>query len=180
MPAYDKNDIQRRMTGALENLKHDLAGLRTGRASTALLDPIQVEVYGANIPLNQVATVSVPEPPHYSVPVLDPPKHTPPQKASTTRGGPGTPPRAWGPQDFEGGVTPTNRQAAKDRAPVVARPTDDNHHPDQEGKAQRQIRRRGQLPLHRGHHRACQTDNGRADDEDLQMAGLYVLAHRGR
>lgn len=71
MPAYDKSDIQRRMTGALENLKHDLAGLRTGRASTALLDPVQVEVYGANMPLNQVATVSVPEPRLISVQVWD-------------------------------------------------------------------------------------------------------------
>src|SRR6478752_653348 len=62
MPAYDKNDLGRRMHGALDSLKHDLAGLRTGRASTALLDPIQVEVYGANMPINQVATVSVPEP----------------------------------------------------------------------------------------------------------------------
>ncbi|QNN65910.1 ribosome recycling factor [Sphingomonas rhizophila] len=71
MPAYDKSDLQRRMTGALENLKHDLAGLRTGRASTALLDPVQVEVYGANMPLNQVATVSVPEPRLISVQVWD-------------------------------------------------------------------------------------------------------------
>jgi ribosome recycling factor len=71
MPAYDKNDINRRMLGALENLKHDLAGLRTGRASTALLDPIQVEVYGANMPINQVATVSVPEPRLISVQVWD-------------------------------------------------------------------------------------------------------------
>ena len=71
MPAYDKNDINRRMHGALEVLKHDLAGLRTGRASTALLDPIQVEVYGANMPINQVATVSVPEPRLISVQVWD-------------------------------------------------------------------------------------------------------------
>ncbi|QDP18625.1 ribosome recycling factor [Sphingomonas xanthus] len=71
MPAYDKNDIQRRMHGALESLKHDLAGLRTGRASTALLDPVQVEVYGANMPINQVATVSVPEPRLISVQVWD-------------------------------------------------------------------------------------------------------------
>jgi ribosome recycling factor len=69
MPAYDKNDLNRRMHGALDNLKHDLAGLRTGRASTALLDPIQVEVYGANMPINQVATVSVPEPRTISVQV---------------------------------------------------------------------------------------------------------------
>jgi ribosome recycling factor len=69
--AYDKADIQRRMHGAVEALKHDLGGLRTGRASTALLDPIQVEVYGAHMPLNQVATVSVPEPRMLSVQVWD-------------------------------------------------------------------------------------------------------------
>src|SRR4026207_153029 len=61
MPSYDKADLQRRMHGAVEALKHDLGGLRTGRASTALLDPVTVEVYGANMPLHQVATVSAPE-----------------------------------------------------------------------------------------------------------------------
>ena len=71
MPAYDKADLQRRMHGAVEVLKHDLGGLRTGRASTALLDPIHVEVYGSNMPLNQVATVSVPEPRMLSVQVWD-------------------------------------------------------------------------------------------------------------
>ena len=71
MPAYDKGDIQRRMHGAVEALKHDLGGLRTGRASTALLDPIHVEVYGSNMPLNQVATVSSPEPRMLSVQVWD-------------------------------------------------------------------------------------------------------------
>lgn len=71
MPAFDKNDLERRMKGALDTLKHDLQGLRTGRASTTLLDPIQVEVYGANMPLNQVATVSAPEPRTLSVQVWD-------------------------------------------------------------------------------------------------------------
>jgi ribosome recycling factor len=71
MPSYDKADLQRRMHGAVESLKHDLGGLRTGRASTTLLDPIQVEVYGSNMPLNQVATVSVPEPRMLSVQVWD-------------------------------------------------------------------------------------------------------------
>ena len=71
MPAYNKQDLDRRMHGALEVLKHDLAGLRTGRASTALLDPIQVEVYGAMMPINQVATVSIPEPRMLSVQVWD-------------------------------------------------------------------------------------------------------------
>ena len=71
MPAYDKADIQRRMQGAIDSLRHDFGGLRTGRASTTLLDPIQVEVYGANMALNQVATVSVPEPRMLSVQVWD-------------------------------------------------------------------------------------------------------------
>jgi ribosome recycling factor len=71
MPAYNKQDLDRRMHGALDVFKHDLAGLRTGRASTALLDPIQVDVYGANMPINQVATVSVPEPRLLSVQVWD-------------------------------------------------------------------------------------------------------------
>lgn len=71
MPAYDKSDIQRRMQGAVEALKHDLGGLRTGRASTTLLDPVNVEVYGAHMPLNQVATVSAPEPRLLSVQVWD-------------------------------------------------------------------------------------------------------------
>jgi ribosome recycling factor len=54
------DDLKRRMHGAVEALRHDLGGLRTGRASTALLDPIHVEVYGSNMLLNQIATVSVP------------------------------------------------------------------------------------------------------------------------
>ena len=71
MPAYDKADVQRRMQGAVEVLKHDLGGLRTGRASPALLEPVHVEVYGANMPLNQVATISAPEPRMLSVQVWD-------------------------------------------------------------------------------------------------------------
>jgi ribosome recycling factor len=71
MPAYDKADVSRRMHGAVEALRNDLGGLRTGRASTALLDPVNVDVYGSNMPLNQVATVSVPEPRLLSVQVWD-------------------------------------------------------------------------------------------------------------
>jgi ribosome recycling factor len=71
MPAYDKADLQRRMHGAVEALKHDLGGLRTGRASISLLEPVHVEVYGANMPLNQVATISAPEPRMLSVQVWD-------------------------------------------------------------------------------------------------------------
>lgn len=71
MAQYSKSDIERRMAGAVEALKHDLGGLRTGRASTALLDPVTVEVYGSAMPLNQVATVSAPEPRMLSVQVWD-------------------------------------------------------------------------------------------------------------
>lgn len=81
MPTYDKSDLQRRMHGAVEALKHDLSGLRTGRASIALLDTIHVEVYGAQMPLNQVATVSVPEPRMLSVQVWDRSNVQPVEKA---------------------------------------------------------------------------------------------------
>ena len=79
--SIDKSDLQRRMHGAVDALKHDLSGLRTGRASIALLDTIHVEVYGANMPLNQVATVSVPEPRMLSVQVWDRSNVQPVEKA---------------------------------------------------------------------------------------------------
>lgn len=71
MAKYDKADIERRMQGAVDSLKGDLAGLRTGRANVALLDPVVVEVYGAMMPLNQVATVNAPEPRMLAVQVWD-------------------------------------------------------------------------------------------------------------
>ncbi|WP_295812817.1 ribosome recycling factor [uncultured Nitratireductor sp.] len=67
----DFKDLKRRMEGASSAFQHDLASLRTGRASANLLDPIQVEAYGAAMPVNQVATVSVPEPRMISVAVWD-------------------------------------------------------------------------------------------------------------
>lgn len=68
---HDINEIKRRMQGALGVLKQEFSGLRTGRASAHLLDPVQVEAYGQNMPLNQVATVSVPEARLLSVVVWD-------------------------------------------------------------------------------------------------------------
>jgi ribosome recycling factor len=67
----DFKDLQRRMDGAIAAFKHDIASLRTGRASANLLDPIQVTAYGAPMPINQVATVSVPEARMLSVSVWD-------------------------------------------------------------------------------------------------------------
>jgi ribosome recycling factor len=67
----DIADIKRRMQGAISVLKTELSGLRTGRASASLLEPIQVNAYGSNMPLNQVASVNVPEPRLLSVQVWD-------------------------------------------------------------------------------------------------------------
>lgn len=68
---FDSNDLERRMRAAIDTLKREFGGLRTGRASVALLDPVQVEIYGQRMPLNQVGTVSVPEPKTISVQVWD-------------------------------------------------------------------------------------------------------------
>ncbi len=86
MAKYDKADLERRMNGALESLKGDLSGLRTGRANTTLLDPVVVEVYGAQMPLNQVATVSAPEPRLLSVQVWDKSNIQPVEKAIRSAG----------------------------------------------------------------------------------------------
>lgn len=69
--SFDLEDIKRRMQGAITSLKTDLQGLRTGRASANLLDPITVSAYGTEMPLNQVATVSVPEARMLNVQVWD-------------------------------------------------------------------------------------------------------------
>lgn len=69
--AFDINDTKRRMDGAVESFKKELAGLRTGRASAGLLEPVTVEAYGNRMPLNQVGTISVPEPRMISVQVWD-------------------------------------------------------------------------------------------------------------
>jgi len=64
-------DIQRRMDGAVEVLRKEFGGLRTGRASTSLLEPVMVSAYGGTVPLNQVANVNVPEPRMITVQVWD-------------------------------------------------------------------------------------------------------------
>jgi ribosome recycling factor len=71
LPKFDLNDLKRRMQGAHATLKQELGGLRTGRASAGLLEPVHVEAYGQRMPLNQVATISVPEPRALSVSVWD-------------------------------------------------------------------------------------------------------------
>lgn len=69
--AFSLDNLRSRMNKSIDSMKGDLAGLRTGRASASLLDPIMVDAYGSPMPLNQVATVSVPEPRMLSVQVWD-------------------------------------------------------------------------------------------------------------
>lgn len=61
MAKLDMNDIRRRMDGAIDSMNKDLSGLRTGRASVNMLEPVIVDVYGAKMPINQIGTVSTPE-----------------------------------------------------------------------------------------------------------------------
>ena len=68
---FDVSDLKRRMQGAIATLKHEMGGLRTGRASASLIEPVHVEAYGQSMPLNQVATISVPEARMLSVQVWD-------------------------------------------------------------------------------------------------------------
>jgi len=86
MAKFDKADLERRMKGAVESLKSDLSGLRTGRANTTLLDPVTVEVYGSHMPLSQCATVSAPEPRMLTVQVWDKSNIGPVEKAIRSAG----------------------------------------------------------------------------------------------
>ncbi|MFA5949385.1 MAG: ribosome recycling factor [Hyphomicrobium sp.] len=69
--SFDLADIEKRMRNSLDALRRELSGLRTGRASANLLDPVQVSVYGSKMPLNQVATITVPEARMITVQVWD-------------------------------------------------------------------------------------------------------------
>ena len=71
MSALDLDDIKRRMEGSFNSLKTEFMGLRAGRASTAMLEPIMVEAYGSKMPMNQVGNISVPEPRLLTVTVWD-------------------------------------------------------------------------------------------------------------
>lgn len=71
MAGFDKDELNRRMNGAVGTLKSEFAGLRTGRASVALLDPVTVDAYGSAMPISQVGTVGAPEPRLLTVQVWD-------------------------------------------------------------------------------------------------------------
>jgi len=95
MADLDIDDMERRMTGALEALRKELGGLRTGRASASMLDTVTVNVYGADMPLNQIATISVPEARLISVQVWDS-NNTPAAEKAIRNSGLGLNPAAEG------------------------------------------------------------------------------------
>ncbi|NQV60734.1 MAG: ribosome recycling factor [Alphaproteobacteria bacterium] len=86
MAEPDLDDLDRRMNGAIEALSHEFAGLRTGRASIGLLEPVMVDVYGSQMPLNQVGTIGVPEPRMLTVQVWDKSAVTSVEKAIRSSG----------------------------------------------------------------------------------------------
>ena len=67
----DTNDLERRMNGAMESLRHEFSSLRTGRASASMVEPIMVDAYGSPTPINQVGTVNVPEPRMVTINIWD-------------------------------------------------------------------------------------------------------------
>ena len=71
MAQLDTNELRRRMTGAMDAFKKEMAGLRTGRASANLLEPVHVDAYGSSMPISQLGTVNVPEPRMLTVQVWD-------------------------------------------------------------------------------------------------------------
>jgi ribosome recycling factor len=71
LPPFDKEDVKRRMKGAVATLRHEFAGLRTGRANPAILEPVTVEAYGSPMHVNQLGTISAPEPRLLTVQVYD-------------------------------------------------------------------------------------------------------------
>lgn len=84
--SIDISALQKRMEGTLSALKHDLSGLRTGRASAALLDPVMVDAYGQKTPLNQVSNINAPEPRLITVQIWDKSMVGPVEKAVRNAG----------------------------------------------------------------------------------------------
>lgn len=84
--SIDISALKKRMDGTISALKHDLAGLRTGRASAALLDPVMVDAYGQKTPINQVGNVNAPEPRLITVQIWDKTMVAPVEKAVRNAG----------------------------------------------------------------------------------------------
>jgi len=152
-----KADLERRMEGAVEVLHKEFGGLRTGRASTSLLDPVTVEAYGQAMPLNQVGTVGVPEPRMLTVQVWDKGMVKAVEKAIMDAGL-GLNPQADG-QMVRIPIPPLNEERRKELAKVAGKYTEEAR------IAVRNVRRHGMDEL-----KKAEKDGDISEDEHRQYS----------
>ncbi len=168
MDANLKTDMDRRMNGALDALKKELQGLRTGRASVSLLEPITVQAYGQTMHLNQLATVSVPEPRALTVQVWDRSMVAAVEKAI---------------RDASLGVNPqTEGQVIRVRLPELTEERRKelvkvaHKYAEQARVAIRNVRRDGMEGLKKleKEHKISQDDHRRGHDETQKMTDAFI------
>ena len=158
IPEFDLADIKRRMQGAVSALAKDLGSLRTGRATPSLVDPIQVEAYGALMPMAQVATVSVPEPRLLSISVWDRSMVTNVEKA-IRESDLGLNPQTEG-QTIRLRIPEMNEQRRKEMVKVA------HKYAEEARVAVRHVRRDGL-----DHLKKLEKDGGLSQDEEKRHAG---------
>lgn len=152
-----KSDLERRMDGAVEVLHKEFGGLRTGRASTSLLDPVTVDAYGQAMPLNQVGTVGVPEPRMLTVQVWDKGMVKSVEKAIMDAGL-GLNPQSDG-QLIRIPIPPLNEERRKELAKVAGKYAEDTR------VSVRNVRRHGMDEL-----KKLEKDNEISEDEHRQYS----------
>ncbi len=174
----DLRELEKRMQGAMDSLKKEFAGLRTGRASVNLLDPVMVEAYGQRMPLNQVGTVSAPEPRLLSVNVWDKGLVTPTAKAIRDAG------LGLNPQpDGQMIRIPLPELTAERRAELAKL---GHKYAEQARVAVRNVRRDGMEALKKAEkdHKISQDEHRQKSDEVQKLTDRYVkqvddsLAHK--
>lgn len=161
--SYDLSDLKSRMQKSISSLKDELVGLRTGRASASLLEPITVDAYGSRMPLNQVATVTVPEPRMLSVQVWDRSMASAVEKAIRD-GGLGLNPMAEG-QVIRVPLPELNEERRRELTKVA------NNYAEQARVAVRHIRRDGMDAL-----KKAEKDGDMSQDDAKKQADLVQKA----
>jgi ribosome recycling factor len=168
MDANLKADLERRMVGALDTLKKELQGLRTGRASASLLEPISVQAYGQSMHLNQLASVSVPEPRLLTVQVWDRAVVAAVEKA-IREANLGVNPQAEG-QVIRCRLPELTEERRKELVKVA------HKYAEQARVAVRNVRRDGMESLKKleKDHKISQDDHKRGSDETQKMTDAYI------